>query len=99
MGINDRWRNGYGLLKRTPPRPLAGFEYFLDTGPHIVNLGFSPLMIANAPSGKRQLIGVADSLLIAQLSPGLGARFCECYAVVKSEVARLLPVALNLELA
>jgi hypothetical protein len=34
----------------------------------IADLGPLPLMIATAPTGKRQLISVADALLVAQIS-------------------------------
>ncbi len=59
---------GYGIFEIKPPRPYAGFTYFINTEPHIVDLGDLPLMISEAPRGKRQLISTADALLIAQIS-------------------------------
>jgi len=59
---------GHGPFAIKPPRPFAGFEYFIGNGPHIANLADLPLMISEAPMGKRLLISVADALLLAQIS-------------------------------
>jgi hypothetical protein len=59
---------GFGPFTIKSPRPFAGFEYFIGNGPHIESLGTLPLMISEAPIGKRQLISAADALLVAQIS-------------------------------
>jgi hypothetical protein len=59
---------GFGPVRIKSPRPFAGFEYFIDNGPHIDSLATLPLMISVAPIGKRQMISAADALLMAQVS-------------------------------
>jgi hypothetical protein len=73
LGLDDEYsgyRNqfaGSGMFSIKAPRPYAGFTVFIGSG-HIADLGDFPLMIYSAPMGKRQLISVADALLISQFS-------------------------------
>ena len=73
LGLDDTYSGflnqfpGSGPFSIKPPRPFAGFTYFIGNG-HIADLGPLPLMISTPPRGKRQLISVADALLLAQFS-------------------------------
>jgi len=72
LGLDDTYsgfltQNPVGTFSIKQPRPFAGFTVFLERG-HIADLGTLPLMIAKAPTGQRQLISVADALLVAQIS-------------------------------
>lgn len=72
LGLDDTYsgfkeQNANGPFSIKQPRPFAGFTVFLERA-HIADLGPLPLMIATAPSGKRQLISTADALLVAQIS-------------------------------
>jgi len=73
LGLDDTYsgfRNqfpGSGTFTIRPPRPYAGFTMFIGGG-HIADLADFPLMISRAPVGKRQLISIADTLLISQFS-------------------------------
>ena len=73
LGFDDEYsglRNqfpGSGQFSIKAPRPYAGFTVFIGAG-HIADLLDFPLMIYSAPMGTRQLISVADTLVISQFS-------------------------------
>ena len=58
----------FGPVEVTPPRPFAGFSFFIGNGPHLDSFSLLPLMVGMPTPGQRQFISAADALLLAQLS-------------------------------
>jgi len=67
VGFQSQFREGL-FFDVTPPRPLAGFEFIINYGPHIGGFDDTPLMVPDPYPGWRQLISGADLLLVAQAS-------------------------------
>jgi hypothetical protein len=66
-GLIDQYP-GFGALTIKSPRPFAGVDVYLDTGPHIVGFDILPLMDWKIEGGKRKLISAADALTLAQIN-------------------------------
>ena len=67
-GFQERVREGL-FVDITSPPPYAGISLLITfTGPHINNYGPTPLMYQSPTPGWRQLISVADALVIGRIS-------------------------------